>query len=200
MSTCPKCNRDTKCIHTNPISQKEMYFLIALIVFISQFAFFLLTLRNVSPVQIVTIDVFKVSLYGANAIVIILIFMIMMYILFKKQYIVLFFGCHQKKERSFTISEIPFILCARCTGILIGFLLAPLVFLVEIPIWIVVVLTIPLLVDGIVQRLTKWESKNLIRLFTGILFAPGIVILYSYINFYIHLGFMHLGRWIISLL
>ena len=193
MGTCPSCNRDTSCLHQDPVSKKELYFLIGFLVFVSQLVFVILTNQKNEY------DIYNVSIYGAISLSFILIFMIMMYFIWNKQYLTLFFGCHQMKDRSFHIRGIPFILCARCTGILIGILTSFIVFWARFPGWLIGILIIPLLVDGIIQRVSKWESKNLIRLFTGILFAPGFVVLYSYINLYIHLGFTYIAKVVISL-
>ena len=80
-------------------------------------------------------------------------------------------GCHQMPERSFFIGSYQFPLCARCTGILIGHLLGIGISFLHLvpPVWIIG--TIPLMIDGTVQKLTRYESTNLRRLWTGILYG-----------------------------
>ena len=65
--------------------------------------------------------------------------------------------------------------CARCEGELIGILAALIAvwFLIP-PYWIMSVMMVPMAADGLIQGLTKYESTNLGRLITGILFGFGI--------------------------
>lgn len=51
------------------------------------------------------------------------------------------------------------------------------------PVWLAALLLVPLVVDGAVQLLTAYESTNMRRLITGILFGYGFVSLFliSYI-------------------
>jgi len=193
MDTCQQCHRDTSCLHKNLITPFELNLLIALIVIISQFGYALFS--N----QLESNDVFKIAIIGSVSVSIILIFLLLMYFIFDKQYLALFFGCHQIKERSLHKQGIPFILCARCTGILIGMFLSIIVFLLKMNIIIMFIFMLPLVVEGIVQRTTKYKSRNSIRLLTGIVFAPGFLILYGYINFYIHTFFTWLAFQLIQL-
>ena len=85
-------------------------------------------------------------------------------------------GCHQMPERSFFIGSYQFPLCARCTGIQIGRLIAVLLFpFVLIPMKIALtvfpLLLLPLAVDGLVQKYTGYESNNCKRVITGILWG-----------------------------
>lgn len=87
-----------------------------------------------------------------------------------------FAGCHQMPERSFFLGEYQFPLCARCTGIQIGRLIAVLLFpFVLIPMKIALtvlpLLLLPLAIDGLVQKYTKYESNNCKRVITGILWG-----------------------------
>ena len=78
--------------------------------------------------------------------------------------------CHKIPERSFFIRGKQFPVCARCTGIYIGNIVAFVLFWFIIPPWwTVALLSVPILVDGIVQRIGLWHSTNLRRLITGIL-------------------------------
>ncbi len=79
-------------------------------------------------------------------------------------------------ERSFFLGSYQFPLCARCTGIQIGRVLAVLLFpFVLIPMKIALtvlpLLLLPLAIDGLVQKYTKYESNNCKRVITGILWG-----------------------------
>lgn len=180
MNTCEKCNRDSGCLHNTPISSKELYFLIGFILMISQFGY--VYFYNLIDPR----DVVGICLIAYGSIIIILTFMLLMYLIANKQYLALFFGCHQKIERSPTLFGTPFILCARCSGIFIGLYLSVIFFISEITQWYALLLLLPLIVDGIMQATTRYQSNNVLRFITGLLFAPGFVFIYGYANFYLH--------------
>jgi uncharacterized membrane protein len=107
------------------------------------------------------------------------------------------FFCHRLPERSFFYKGNPLPLCARCTGILIGYLIGMVYafFIGNISLLIAFVLIIPLILDGGFQALGQWESTNMRRLITGLLAGVGVdFIIYGIIAF----GYDH-GRMIISL-
>ena len=84
--------------------------------------------------------------------------------------------CHQMPSRSFFVGEYQFPLCARCTGIMVGRVIALLLFpFVRIPLKIALIvlplLLVPLAVDGMVQKYTSYESNNFKRMVTGILWG-----------------------------
>lgn len=88
------------------------------------------------------------------------------------------FKCHCRPDRSFFIRGKQFPICARCTGQLIGFFGALISFhTFKIPILVLVALMLPLIVDGTVQQVTSYESNNLLRLITGILFGYSLITL-----------------------
>lgn len=91
----------------------------------------------------------------------------------------IFFGCHCKAERSFYYHGKKFPICARCTGQLIGMILAIILFRIIYPssIMIWIGFLIPLIIDGTIQKVTDYESTNLRRLWTGILFGCGLTTL-----------------------
>lgn len=98
-------------------------------------------------------------------------------------------GCHQMPERSFFIKGYQFPLCARCTGILIGELLAILLwFYYHLPCIIAVALILPMACDGIIQYMLFVMSNNRRRFITG-LFAG-----YGLMTSYIHL-FQLIAHW-----
>lgn len=86
-------------------------------------------------------------------------------------------GCHQMPERSFFYKGYQFPLCARCTGLVIGYLMGILIYFLKIINWeIAILLCIPLVIDGGSQYL-KWRMSNQrLRLITGILCGIGIMI------------------------
>lgn len=105
------------------------------------------------------------------------------------------FGCHARPERSFHIHGKQFPICARCTGELIGILIGiPVSWrtgALEIP--VLVLLMIPMILDGFVQLLTSYESTNLRRLLTGLLF--GFALVSAVIQ--IHRGCVRIAGWIV---
>lgn len=80
-------------------------------------------------------------------------------------------GCHQKPERSFFFKGYQFPLCARCTGIAIGHTVAFLVAPFHVFKFSIALLMLPLAVDGLVQYYTSYESNNIKRLISGILYG-----------------------------
>ena len=91
------------------------------------------------------------------------------------------FGCHCRSDRSFFYRGKQFPICARCTGELIGILCAlPCFVLFSVPSWkTCLFLMLPLLLDGCAQKLTSYQSGNLRRLVTGVLFGYALVGLVS---------------------
>lgn len=96
----------------------------------------------------------------------------------------LFFGCHARPDRSFFFRGKQFPICARCTGELVGILAGiPIAVLFGYPSLLVALLmTLPLVADGFAQRFTSYESGNVRRLFTGILFGIAFVFLLIYFH------------------
>lgn len=100
------------------------------------------------------------------------------------------FLCHQLPERSFFFHGRQFPICARCTGIFIGYLLGIGYALIfgKIPSYIALILILPLIIDGGFQHLRKWESTNIRRLITGMLAGIGT----DYLLFYlVSTGYNH---------
>ena len=89
------------------------------------------------------------------------------------------FGCHCRDDRSFHYKGVRFPICARCTGELIGILFAAASYVFFHPGWqAALVLLIPMIVDGGVQKASAYESTNVRRAITGALFGYGIVCLF----------------------
>jgi uncharacterized membrane protein len=85
--------------------------------------------------------------------------------------------CHQMPERSFKYKGKQFPLCARCTGIFIGYFTFPLFQLqiIEPSLSLVIILSIPMFGDSITQSMNYRESNNILRVITGFLFGAAQV-------------------------
>lgn len=75
----------------------------------------------------------------------------------------LFWRCHQLPKRSLQIRGRQMPICARCTGILIGLIVAPL-FLGGVSDWLMILLLMLFLADSISQAIGMRESTNAVRL------------------------------------
>lgn len=86
------------------------------------------------------------------------------------------FRCHQLPDRSFFFHGKQFPICARCTGIVLGIILSPLIciFLPE-NIYVSIFLGSFMLLDGFTQLYGIRESNNITRLVTGLLFGYSII-------------------------
>tara|TARA_B100000780_G_C21018455_1_gene408082 strand:+ start:5 stop:358 length:354 start_codon:yes stop_codon:yes gene_type:complete len=83
--------------------------------------------------------------------------------------------CHQLPHRSFFWNGKQFPICARCTGIHIGYLTMP-IFLFNLwtpSIWFSIFMILPTYLDGLRQHITKKESTNVIRVVTGVISGTG---------------------------
>lgn len=103
--------------------------------------------------------------------------------------------CHQIPERSFHYKNKQFPVCARCTGIIVGYFTIPLFYygIIKISILIIIILSIPLLIDPITQYLGFRESNNTLRLITGILTgfvcsALVVMIAHSILYLFLHVN------------
>lgn len=88
-----------------------------------------------------------------------------------------YWGCHQMPERSFFIGKWQMPICARCTGIIIGYLISIIMcfFNVYIPIVPSILLIFPMGFDGLLQYFTKYNSNNIKRALTGIMSGIGFI-------------------------
>lgn len=110
------------------------------------------------------------------------------------QNILYFFGrgfCHQFSERSLEAGGLFFGICARDTGLYLGFIVALLVLAlgsaltkkrppVIPPVWVVavgIVLVVPMALDGASSYLGLRETSNLLRYVTGYLSGVGVAVL-----------------------
>ena len=81
------------------------------------------------------------------------------------------FYCHRIPQRSFFFMGRQFPICARCTGILIGYIIGIfyIIFYNRLGYIFELMLMIPLLIDGIGQYKGYFVSTNIRRLITGLL-------------------------------
>lgn len=87
--------------------------------------------------------------------------------------------CHRKIDRSFSIWGYTMPLCARCTGILMGFYMGLVleILAVSFSILLSMLFLLPLIVDGVTQMIHLRKSNNLLRFATGFLFGIGYLYL-----------------------
>ena len=103
-------------------------------------------------------------------------------------------GCHQLDERSWFICSAKLGVCVRCLATYVFFIpMGFALFIRPLRIWIGrrsflrFVLPVwlgslsPLLIDGLLQLVTPWESTNLLRFITGGLAGAGTALLLGYL-------------------
>jgi uncharacterized membrane protein len=108
------------------------------------------------------------------------------------------FLCHRIPERSFFYKGKQLPICARCTGILIGYLfgIIYIIFSKKPHLLFELLLLIPIAIDGLGQLHGYWTSNNTRRLLTGIL--AGIATI-EFFRIAIVLG-LNTGRYIFKLI
>lgn len=85
-------------------------------------------------------------------------------------------GCHQRADRSFFVKGYQFPVCARCTGVLVGYVASvPLYTLYGGTFSTSVGLSAIMLMDWLIQFLKIRESTNFRRFITGICGGYGIM-------------------------
>lgn len=111
-----------------------------------------------------------------------------------QQILQVFFLCHQRSDRSFHCNGKQFPLCARCTGMAVGYSISiPILIAVGlIDLRWLVVLILPMAIDGIGQLINLWVSTNVRRFVTGL--AGGIAI--SFLFFLVCQQFFLWGRYV----
>lgn len=176
---CTSCGRkiinECNCLSNIKLSKSDKVFLYIL-VFI--FPIFI----NITIFHLQGLNYIKKNYLFIGNITLIIIMSVMLLLLFtiKKNYLAIFFNCHQKVTRSFKIKHKYFIICARCTGILIGIYISPIIFSFIDYFVYYLLMGIPLIIDGTLQKFTKYNSNNLKRLITGFLFSTTFVFLFSF--------------------
>ena len=96
-------------------------------------------------------------------------------------------SCHRDPTRSFFWNSKQFPVCARCTGIHLGYLSLFLFLFQLIYInWIIsILLILPTLIDGLTQAYFNRESTNSIRVISGVLAGVGVMSLLHILGFQI---------------
>lgn len=105
-----------------------------------------------------------------------------------------FVFCHRKPERSFFWKGKQFPVCARCTGIHLGYLSFPLFtfnVLTFNPL-LTLALIIPTVIDGLTQAYYNRTSTNWLRVSTGLMAGVGMMSLLAIMG-------KAIGRFILSL-
>ena len=107
-----------------------------------------------------------------------------------------FFFCHQRPDRSFHYKGKKFPLCARCTGIAVGYLLSILLFIILgiLDLWIIALLILPMAIDGTGQLFNKWTSNNIRRFITGLPGGIGIIYIFYTICYQVFLFGQYFGK------
>ena len=103
-----------------------------------------------------------------------------------KDFLGIAFMCHQRPDRSFFIKGKQLPLCARCTGILIGYILGIIIAIITScrnNIYFLLLL-IPMIIDGGIQQFLGINSNNWRRLFTGIMGGIGIIYIFITIHLF----------------
>ena len=104
-----------------------------------------------------------------------------------------FVTCHRYPERSFFWNGRQFPLCARCTGIYVGFCIAPIFWfgwVIPTLLWSVL-LILPTAIDGFTQAYLHRESTNWLRMSTGLVAGAGLIMFSSLVGIYIAKGILY---------
>jgi uncharacterized membrane protein len=105
-------------------------------------------------------------------------------------------GCHQLADRSFFVKGYQMPICARCTGVILGYLMAiPGFVLFGFSKFLSLAGCLIMLMDWLLQALGIKASTNSRRLFTGILGGYAIMTFQLYVIKYIlKLIIVHLSQ------
>ncbi|MBQ8910997.1 MAG: DUF2085 domain-containing protein [Clostridia bacterium] len=88
-------------------------------------------------------------------------------------------GCHQRPDRSFFLKGRQFPVCARCTGVVVGYFCGAVLYpFFNVPLWLTVLFCMLMLTDWLVQRIDLLPSTNLRRFCTGVLCGLGLIARY----------------------
>lgn len=128
------------------------------------------------PFSIVFFEKIKIldknyAFYSYLVLTIFILLLTSLEIITKKPYLALIFGCHNLCERSFKIKDYYLPICARCSGIYFGIFLSFLKITIGYNFLVSVILMSPLIIDGLIQRYSSYNSNNLKRFITGIFFG-----------------------------
>ena len=179
---CHHCGRPNEkncvCLKSNPLSKLEA---LALLIgfqittgLVSFIVFYTMQLNFMSGIPYLSITIF-----------VYLVLISFLTLIFNKSYLAMFFGCHQASNRSFKLKGKPLNICSRCTGIFVGFLIPILWFYFEAPPILIILMGVPLMVDGFAQQYSSYVSNQTRRLITGLLFSSLIALIVTGYNYLI---------------
>ena len=94
-----------------------------------------------------------------------------------------YWGCDQLPERNIFFKRYQLPICARCLGIILGYILCIflLIFNCKLNIYLLFLLILTTLIDWSLQFFNILSSNNIRRLVTGILGGIGLMGIYVYI-------------------
>lgn len=149
----------------------------------------ILIFSSILPAFLTTILLFKNSdlnylKFISFYFLIFLILLTLLNLILNKPYLALFYGCHCKVERSFKYIYKYFFLCARCSGIYLGMISMAFLSFIKFNYNYLLFLVIPLIIDGIIQKKTSYQSNNTKRVITGFLFGLAFIVLLATFFYY----------------
>ena len=154
-------------------SRKSVYWMFITVLF---FPPFILSFQ--SDGAIFDVNFFQTTAFFLSGYV---LFLTLLGLLFKKPYLAIFFGCHDRCDRRFHHMHRFIPICGRCTGIYFGFFLSIALSCLNLPFYWFLPLGIPLVIDGFIQ-VKGIESTMSRRFITGLLFGPAMVSLFGLYN------------------
>ncbi len=179
---CPKCGRLIKrdlcvCLKSNKINRVET-------------GLITLVLMGL-PIIVIVRSAITNGLDNVNYVLLVNIVLSVVLVLLSlfskvmgKSYTAMFFSCHQRIDRSCKFDNHVMNICSRCFGIYSGIIFSIPLSIVFQSNWMLV-LVIPMILDGIMQYKTKYESNNIKRYLSGVLFGFGFVYIFALYNYYI---------------
>lgn len=91
-------------------------------------------------------------------------------------------GCHQLHYRCPTILGYQFFICYRCLGMYLGFILGIIAYIIYPFLnWYIILLVAPLIIDGVIQLRSSYESTHTKRIITGLCFGTSFIYTLVYI-------------------
>lgn len=87
--------------------------------------------------------------------------------------------CHQSAAKSFICNDLPFLVCARCTGIYAGALVSAVMLMIYNKLFILktnymMILSAPMLLDVILVNIGVYNYNKSLSAFTGFLFGSAV--------------------------
>ena len=141
------------------------------------------------PITLFYFEIILINHYFTTALTTSLLLMILTLLnyLTKKPYLSTVFVCHLDQCRTLKIRGKYLPICSRCTGIYLG-IFSSLLLSIFYQGYLLLLLLIPLVIDGYLVYKKKRASNHQRRLITGLLFGLGLIYLYDIY----HQGLNHL--------